>query len=123
MANEANLKPFKIGNPGGGRPKGTKNRSTIAKMVLEMSAKYPEDVFNQLQKLYPTINKDCTMEEMMTIVQADKAIRKRDSFAYEKILDSAYGKPKGDDQASIDIQGASRIVINLNKEDGKSDDM
>jgi hypothetical protein len=90
-----------------GRPVGTKNRSTIAKKVLEMTAIYPDKVFEQLQKQYPEITKSMTIEEMGTIIQADKMIRQKDTVAYRAILDSAYGAPKQE----VDMDFKGELVI------------
>lgn len=79
-----------------GRPKGTKNRSTIARKILEMSCVLPKNNFEKLKELYPEIAFNMTIEEVMTIIQANKAITKQDTAAYEKLLDSAYGKPAQD---------------------------
>jgi hypothetical protein len=84
-----------------GRPVGIKNRSTIARQVLEMTAIYPDKVFEQLQKQYPQITKSMSIEEMGTIIQADKMIRQKDTVAYRAILDSAYGAPKQEHDMDI----------------------
>lgn len=89
------------GNPKG-RPKGAISRSTIARKVLAMAANYPDHIFEKLKEQYPAITKKTTIEEMMTIVMADKAIRKGSEHAYEKLLDSAFGKPK----AEVDLTNA-----------------
>ena len=73
-----------------GRPKGTISRATIARKVLAMVANYPENIFAKLKEQYPTITQRTTIEEMMTIVMADK------------LLDSAFGKPK----AEVDLTNA-----------------
>lgn len=107
-----------------GRPIGSKNRSTIARKVLEMAANFPDKTFEVLQKKYPDIEKSMTIEEMMSVVQAHKAIVKKDTFAYERLLDSAYGKSKGgDDQTGIKVPSGSQIIINLTDKDDESDPM
>lgn len=74
MANNENLKPFKKGNDArrniGGRPQGSKNRSTIIRELLDHND-------NEL-----AIHK----------AQLDKAL-KGDTNSYKAILDNAYGKP------------------------------
>jgi len=91
-----NLKPFKPGESGNpaGKPVGAKNRSTIARKILEMKALYKDDALEELQKQYPEITKDTTVEEMMTIIQVDRAIKDQDPVSYKALLDSAYGAPK-----------------------------
>ncbi len=68
-----NLKPFKKGESGnlGGRPKGTRNRSTILKELLDLN----------------------DQELLMHQAQIDKAIEQKDTNAYKAVLDSAYGAP------------------------------
>ena len=68
-----NLKPFQKGESGnlGGRPKGSRNRSTILKELLDLND-------NELR---------------MHQAQIDKAIQLKDTNAYKAVLDSAYGAP------------------------------
>ena len=86
------FKPGQSGNPAG-YPKGVKNRSTIARKVLEMKGILPENLFQQIKAIYPEIEKTMTVEEMMTITVAAQAIKKGDHNAYKTILDSGYGNP------------------------------
>lgn len=99
---ETQFREGESGNPNG-RPLGTKNRSTIAKEVLKMAAKYPVSVFKKLKKQYPALEKEMTIEEMMTIIQANKAIVKQDTYAYISIMDSGYGKAG----QSMELTGAN----------------
>lgn len=104
MANEANIEPHRFqkgqsGNPAG-KPVGIKNRSTIARKVLEMKGLIPEKALEKLKSVFPEITNEMTMEEVMTIIQAGKAVANRDTFAYNALLDSAYGKPKQEVQNS-----------------------
>lgn len=119
MSKLENLKPFAQGHDDRrnleGRPVGTKNRSTIARKVLEMIAIYPDKVLEQLQKQYPEITKSITIEEMGTIIQADKMIRQKDTVAYRAILDSAYGAPKQEIDATI----TGQIAIHVDNQDAK----
>lgn len=98
MPNAENLKPFKGGDDDrrniAGRPPGTKNRSTIARKILEMKALYSDVDFKRLKELYPELEKSMTVEEMCTIIQVDKAIKDKDTTAYRALMDSAYGAPK-----------------------------
>ena len=77
-----------------GRPKGSKNRTTIVRMILEQDASFPEKVFKRLKEIYPNIEKQMSVEEIMTIIQAKKAITKGDTQAYKALMDSGYGFPK-----------------------------
>jgi hypothetical protein len=105
MPNPQNLighgfKPGQSGNPKG-KPKGVKNRSTTAKIILDMIAKYPDNIFDKLKDQYPGLEKEMSIEEMMTIIQADKAIRKQDTQAYNAVMDSRYGKANQPIDAAI----------------------
>jgi hypothetical protein len=70
------------GNPNG-RPKGTRNRSTILKELLDLND-------NELK---------------MHLAQIEKAIELKDTSAYNAVLDSAYGKPT--QQTDITTNGES----------------
>lgn len=76
-----------------GRPKGSLNRSTIAKRVLSMAVKYPEQIKTALKEMYPDLPDNMDIEEVMTLVQVNKAIMEKDSQAYRAVMDSAYGMP------------------------------
>jgi hypothetical protein len=98
MPKPENVAPHKFkegmsGNPKG-RPKGSKNRSTIARTWLSAS---------QVQK-NPISGKDeeLTQEDIITLQQIHKA-RKGDTNAYKALLDSAYGAPKQDIEFVSDI--------------------
>lgn len=86
-------KPGKSGNPKG-HPKGMKNRSTIAKAVLGMPARFPKQTMEKLKSIFPDITERMSIEEVMAIMQAGKAVAKGDTEAYRALMDSAYGKPK-----------------------------
>ena len=67
MANEQNLKPFEKGNNANpnGRPKGSKNRSTIAKKWLELNTNETNPITNQIENL--------SQEDIITLKQIEKA--------------------------------------------------
>jgi hypothetical protein len=87
MAKEDNLKPAwdkgESGNPNG-RPKGAKNRSTIAKYWLEVNQKLK----NPLTGAEETMSQ----EDLMTLALIKKA-REGDVAAYKALMDSGYGAP------------------------------
>ena len=86
MANEENLKPFKKGevtNPNG-RPKGSKNRSTIVRELLEYASKQKNVLTGEEQTL--------TQEQAITLAMLLKA-GKGDVNAYKALMDSGYGSP------------------------------
>ena len=86
MANNKNLKPFKKGKSGNptGRPKGSKNRSTIARYWLNVE----QDLKNPITSL----NETMSQEDLMTLAQIKKA-REGDVGAYKALMDSTYGAP------------------------------
>lgn len=95
--NDENLKPhfFKPGESGNpaGKPPGTKNRSTIARKVLEMRGLLSKERMKELKEKFPEITDSMTVEEIMTIVMAEGAIM-GDDKSYKAVMDSAYGAPK-----------------------------
>jgi hypothetical protein len=87
MANEENLrKPWQKGESGNlkGRPKGSKNRSTIAKKWLEVNQRAKNEVTGSIE--------DLTQEDLITLAQIKKA-KDGDVAAYKALLDSAWGSP------------------------------
>jgi len=74
---------FKKGNPG--RPKGARNRSTIARKWLEATTKGEDLDGNEL---------DLTYEDLITLAQIKKAKDSGDTAAYNALVDSAFGKAK-----------------------------
>jgi hypothetical protein len=84
--NGGTLKPFEKGESGNpnGRPKGTKNRSTIAKYWLEINQKLK----NPLTGAEETMSQ----EDLMTLALIKKA-REGDVAAYKALMDSGYGAP------------------------------
>jgi hypothetical protein len=73
-----------------GRAVGSKNRSTIAKEILALTARFPKSVLEQLKELYPEIQEKLSTEEIMTFIQASKAIIDGDTPAYKALMESAY---------------------------------
>tara|TARA_B100000900_G_scaffold172191_1_gene146308 strand:- start:446 stop:781 length:336 start_codon:yes stop_codon:yes gene_type:complete len=80
---EHEFKKGQSGNPNG-RPKGSKNRSTIAKKWLEVQESSENPVTSELE--------DMSQEDLMTLALIKKA-REGDTQAYQKLMDSAYGAP------------------------------
>jgi hypothetical protein len=84
--NGGTLKPFEKGESGNpnGRPKGSKNRSTIAKKWLETNQTAKNPISGQDETL--------TQEDMMTLALIKRA-REGDVAAYKALMDSGYGMP------------------------------
>ena len=96
MANEENLKPFKKGevsNPNG-RPKGSKNRSTIVKELLELATSQKNPVTGEQETL--------TQEQAITFAMLLKA-GKGDVNAYKALMDSCYGAPKQTTDTNLSV--------------------
>lgn len=108
--------PFEPGNNANpnGRPVGTKNRSTIARKILEMRSILPKDRMEALKVKFPEIADSMTVEEIMTIVMAEGAIS-GDDKSYKAVMDSAYGAPKQD----IDATVTGHIAIHVDNQDSK----
>ena len=71
------------GNPNG-RPKGSKNRSTIARQWLEVN--------QNLKNPITGVNETMSQEDLMTLALIKKA-RDGDVNAYKALMDSGYGAP------------------------------
>lgn len=86
MANNDNLTPFKKGQSGNpkGRPKGSKNRSTIIKKWLEVEEKAINPITGEEELL--------SQEDIISLQAIGKA-RKGDISAYRAVKDCAYGAP------------------------------
>ena len=72
------------GNPNG-RPKGTKNRSTLVRELLEMESTFDNPLTEQSVKL--------SYVEQIIIAQIAEA-RKGSVQAFKELMDSAFGKVK-----------------------------
>jgi hypothetical protein len=87
MANEENLKPFKKGydkrRENNGRPKGSRNRSTIVRQWLEVKETIKNPITQELEELEQV--------DIITLGLIKKA-RKGDVQAYRELMDSGFGK-------------------------------
>ena len=100
-----NLKPFKKGKSGNpnGRPKGKRNRATVARQWLEV-------VQNLKNPLTGTFE-DLEQQDLMTLALIKKA-REGDVQAYNALMDSGYGKPT--QPTDITTQGEKLIFTPIN---------
>jgi hypothetical protein len=80
------LKPFEKGESGNpnGRPKGSKNRSTIARRWLEVNQNLKNPLTGESENM--------SQEDLMTLALIKKA-REGDTNAYKALMDSGYGAP------------------------------
>ena len=91
------LIPFKKGESGNpaGRPKGSKNRSTIARRWLEVNQSLKNPITGE--------NETMSQEDLMTLALIKKA-REGDVNAYKALMDSGYGAPVQQiEQTNIEI--------------------
>ncbi len=86
MANEENLIPYEKGQSGNpnGRPKGSKNRSTIAKKWLQ--------VIQETENPLTLESEELSQEDLITLALLKKAANS-DVNAYKALMDSGYGSP------------------------------
>ena len=105
MPNPENIEKHKMQkgttlNPNG-RPKGAKNRSTIARYWLEVNQSLKNPLTGETETM--------SQEDLMTLALIKKA-REGDVNAYKALMDSGYGAPKQD----VDIKGDGvQTIINL----------
>jgi hypothetical protein len=71
------------GNPAG-RPKGSKNRTTIARQWLEVNQSLKNPLTGEQETM--------SQEDLMTLALIKKA-REGDVSAYKALMDSGYGQP------------------------------
>ena len=87
MAGKGQIEPRwekgESGNPNG-RPKGSKNRSTIARKWLEVNQNLKNPLTGE--------NETMSQEDLMTLALIKKA-REGDVNAYKALMDSGYGAP------------------------------
>ena len=86
MAKEDNLKKFssEYQPEKNGRPKGAKNRSTIARQWLEVNQSLKNPLTGEQETM--------SQEDLMTLALIKKA-REGDVAAYKALMDSGYGQP------------------------------
>jgi len=86
MPNEENLKKFsaEYQPEKNGRPKGSRNRSTIARQWLEVNQNLKNPLTGESENM--------SQEDLMTLALIKKA-REGDVSAYKALMDSGYGAP------------------------------
>ena len=109
MAYDENLKPAQKGevrNPNG-RPKGSLNRSTIARKWLEVNQNLKNPLTGE--------NETMSQEDLMTLALIKKA-REGDVMAYKALMDSGYGAPLQQIDQSIE-QSITSIEVTIVRPD------
>jgi len=106
MNKEDNLRPAwnkgESGNPAG-RPKGTKNRSTIARQWLEVNQSLKNPLTGEQETM--------SQEDLMTLALIKKA-RDGDVNAYKALMDSGYGAPLQQIEQNLE-QTIKEIKVNI----------
>ena len=94
--NGGTLKPFEQGESGNpnGRPKGSRNRSTIVKELLEFASSQKNVLTGEQETL--------TQEQAITLAMLLKA-GKGDVNAYKALMDSCYGAPKQTTDTNLNV--------------------
>lgn len=90
-----------------GRPLGVRNRSTVARKVLDMLIRVPNEKYEELLLSFPEMEQTITVEEYITMQQT--VLATKETNAYKAVMDSAYGAPKQD----IDLESKKTIFIEI----------
>ena len=109
---EPRFQPGESGNPNG-RPKGSKNRSTIARKWLEVMQDAKNPITGELEKL--------SQEDLMTLAIIHKA-RKGDVNAYKQLMDSAFGMPTQQIDVTTEKPIFNGINLDVAENNGTSQD-
>jgi len=94
--NGGTLKPFEQGESGNpnGRPKGSRNRSTIARLWLETTQKAKNPITG--------VEETLSQEDLGTLAMVKK-MRDGDVSAYKALMDSGYGAPKQTTDTNLSV--------------------
>ena len=94
--NGGTLKPFEQGESGNpnGRPKGSRNRSTIARQWLETTQKAKNPITG--------VEETLSQEDLGTLAMVKK-MRDGDVSAYKALMDSGYGAPKQTTDTNLNV--------------------
>lgn len=87
-----------------GRPKGSRNRSTIAREFLETVMKARNPISGKDENL--------TIEQRMTLSIIGQVLSKGNVQAYNSILDNAYGKQK----ETLEVEGLNVTPYDILKQ-------
>ena len=106
MAGKGQIEPRwnkgESGNPAG-RPKGSKNRSTIARQWLEVNQSLKNPLTGEQEIM--------SQEDLMTLALIKKA-REGDVNAYKALMDSGYGAPLQQIDQTVE-QNINEIKVNI----------
>jgi hypothetical protein len=111
--NGGTLNPSKKGDPSpnpNGRPKGSRNRSTVIREFLEATMTEKNPITGKTEKL--------SVEQLMALSMIKQVLSKGNVHAWNSIKDDAYGKAKESVELSGDI--GVDLTEKLSKEELKS---
>jgi hypothetical protein len=94
------------GNPAG-KPKGTRNRSTIVREWLEVQQSVKNPITGEQEVL--------EQQDIMTLALIKKA-REGDVNAYRELMDSAHGKQTNQIEGSMHLTGLKVEVVDVGPE-------
>jgi capsid portal protein len=110
MAGKGQIEPRwqkgESGNPNG-RPKGTRNRSTIVREWLEVQQSVKNPITGEQEVL--------EQQDIMTLALIKKA-REGDVNAYRELMDSAHGKQTNQIEGSMHLTGLKVEVVDVGPE-------
>ena len=95
------FQPGESGNPSG-RPKGSRNRSTLVREWLEVKQKEKNPLTGQVEEL--------EQQDLITLALIKKA-KKCDVQAYKELMDSAHGKIE--QKTDITSKGQKLFQVNI----------
>ena len=76
-----------------GRPKGSRNRSTVTRELLDQIAEMPEKMKEKFKEIFPELPDKMIIESALIYSQMAKAMKSGDTQAFKAIMDNAYGLP------------------------------
>lgn len=79
--------------------------------ILNVTARFPDTIFQKMRDIYPEIEQEMSVVEMMTLIQVSRAIKEGDTLAYKSVLDRAFGKPPEELELHQNITPKFKIVI------------
>lgn len=90
-----------------------KRAQELAKAVLELSFKGMKDskLKQQAAEYFGIPQKELTVEMMLLFRQAEKAIQKADTQAFNAIMDRAFGKPKEKVEVDAKVTDLSKLPV------------
>lgn len=110
------IRPGQVLNPAG-RPKGAKGRKTMLKWMMSLFPKevLPLQTYVKLKEQFPFID-EYNMEQFLHMTQMERAALKRDTYAYNSLMNGLYGMPRQETEV-ITPDGGPAVVFILPPKD------